>query len=225
MHFHLVTIFPNILDSYMSESILKRAQEKKIIKIKTHDIRWQAKDKHKSVDDKPYGGGSGMVMVVEPIYKTLKKIRRKKKSKIVLLSPKGKQFNQGTAKKYSKLDQLILVSGRYEGVDERVGEFVDEEISAGPYILSGGELPAMMVIEATVRFIPGVLGNQESLEQETFNYIVDKKDTLSHTKQYPQYTRPKVFKCKIKNKTKELKVPQVLLSGNHKKIEQWRKNN
>ncbi len=143
MQFDILTIFPQILDSYFNESILGRGQKKKLLKVKTHDLRKVTKDKHKTVDDKPYGGGAGMVMMVEPIYKTLKKIKHKKKSKVILLDPKGKQFDQKMAKNFSKLDQLILICGRYEGMDARVEKFVDERVSVGPYILSGGELGAV----------------------------------------------------------------------------------
>jgi len=215
MQFDIVTIFPSILDSYLNESILGRAQKKKLIKIKSHDLRKVTKDKHKTVDDKPYGGGAGMVMMVEPIFKTLKKIKRKKNSKVILLDPKGKQFNQKMAKSLTKLDQLILVCGRYEGVDARVDKLVDEKISVGPYVLAGGELGAGIVIEAVSRLIPKVLGNQESLGEETFN--------RENTKEYPQYTRPENFEYKEKGEKKKLKVPGVLLSGNHKEIKDWRK--
>ncbi len=213
MQFDVITIFPHILDSYINESILKRAQQKKLIKIIAHNLRAVAKDKHKTVDDRPYGGGVGMVMMVEPIYKTLKKIKRAKKTKVILLDPAGRQFNQTMAKKFSKLDQLIFVCGRYEGIDARVNKFVDEKISIGPYVLSGGELPAMVIIEATARLLPGVLGKIESTQQETYakeNYV-----------EYPQYTRPENFKYRQGLKTRRLKVPPVLLSGNHQLIKKW----
>lgn len=205
LQFDILTIFPKIFDSYLNESILKRGQKKKLLKIKIHDIRKQATDKHLTVDDKPYGGGAGMVLKIEPIYKTLKKIRRHRKSKIILLSPAGKKFNQVIAKNFSKLNQLILICGRYEGVDARVDKLVDEKISVGDYVLTGGELPAMIVIDAVSRLIPKVLGNPESLAEESFN--TDKIE-------YPQYTRPENFHgwC----------VPKVLLSGNHQKIKDWR---
>ncbi|MFH2013642.1 MAG: tRNA (guanosine(37)-N1)-methyltransferase TrmD [Patescibacteria group bacterium] len=209
MKFNIITIFPEIFDSYFNESIIKRAQDKKKIKINIHNLRDYTKDKHKSIDDKPYGGGPGMVMMVEPIYKAIKKIK-KGKAKVILFSPKGKTFDQKMANRYSKLDNLIMVCGRYEGVDERVKKFVDEEVSIGDYVLTGGEIPAMIVIDAVTRLIPGVIAI-ESLKEESFSL----EKELKHAKyEYPQYTRPENFN--------NLKVPKVLLSGNHKKIKQWR---
>jgi len=209
MKFNIITIFPEIFDSYFNESIIKRAQDKKKIKINIHNLRDYTKDKHKSVDDKPYGGGPGMVMMVEPIYKAIKKIK-KGKAKVILFSPKGKTFDQKMANRYSKLDNLIMVCGRYEGVDERVKKFVDEEVSIGDYVLTGGEIPAMIVVDAVTRLIPGVIAI-ESLKEESFSL----EKELKHAKyEYPQYTRPENFN--------NLKVPKVLLSGNHKKIKQWR---
>jgi len=210
MQYDILTIFPNIFDSYINESILGRAQKSKKIKIKVHDIRKNAVDKHNTVDDKPYGGGPGMVMMVEPIYKTLKKIKHKKNSKVVLLSAKGKTWTQQKAQRYKKLDQLILICGHYEGVDERVKNFIDEEISIGDYVLTGGELGAMVLVDSTARLIPGVLGKEASLKEESHS----KKGYL----EYPQYTRPEVFKIG----KKQYKVPEVLLSGHHAKIKQWR---
>jgi len=202
MKFNIITIFPNIFDSYFNESIIKRAIQKKLVKINIHNLRDFTKDKHKTVDDKPYGGGPGMVMMVEPIYKALKKIKKTKKTKIILFSAKGKKFDQKMAKSFSKLDNLIMVCGRYEGVDERVTKFVDQEVSIGDYVLTGGEIPAMIVTDAVARLIPGVLGKKESLEEIKGSYSV--------------YTRPEDFN--------KLKVPKVLLSGDHKKVEEWRKN-
>jgi len=219
MTFHIVTIFPKIFDSYFSGSILKRAQKNNLIKIKIHDLRKWTTDKHKTVDDRPFGGGAGMIMKVEPIYKALQAITAplikgvrgiKPKSKIILLSAKGKIWNQQLAKKYSKLDDIILICGRYEGVDERVKKFVDEEVSVGPYVLTGGELPAMSVIDSITRLLPGALGNAQSAMQESHSI----KGQLEN----PQYTRPEVFKAG----NKKYRVPKVLLSGNHKKIEDWR---
>ena len=214
MQFNIITIFPHILDSYINESILKRAQQKKLIKIITHNLREVTKDKHKTVDDKPYGGGPGMIMMVEPIYKTLKKIKRVKKSKVILLDPAGQQFNQTMAKKFSKLEQLIFVCGRYEGLDARVDKFIDEKISIGPYVLSGGELPALIITEAVARFLPGVLGHPQATQEET--HVVDGYI------EYPQYTRPEIFIYREKKQFKKLKVPKVLLSGNHQVIKEWR---
>ncbi|MFH1522448.1 MAG: tRNA (guanosine(37)-N1)-methyltransferase TrmD [Patescibacteria group bacterium] len=222
MNFHLITIFPDIFNSYFSESILKRAQEKKLIKINIHDLRKWTKDKHKTVDDAPYGGGPGMIMKVEQIHKAIKSlvgVRRprlrptpsSKRSKIILLSAKGKKWNQQLAKKYSKLDKVILICGRYEGVDERVKKFVDEEISIGDYVLTGGEIPAMVIVDSVARLLPGVLGNKESAKDESHS--------TPGLLEYPQYTRPDVFEVN----NKKFRVPKILLSGNHKKIEEWRK--
>ncbi len=210
MQYDILTIFPHIFDSYLNESILKRAQKNKLIKINIHNFRNFAAGKHRTVDDKPYGGGPGMLLKVEPIYKCLKSIKRKKNSLVVLLTPKGKTFNQNMAKKFAKLDQLILISGRYEGFDERIRKYVDEQVSIGDYILTGGELPVMSIIDATARLLPGVLGDDSSSKDESFsknlNFI-----------EYPHYTRPENFKG--------TKVPKVLLSGNHKKIDAWRLKN
>ncbi len=216
MQFDIITIFPDIFDSYLKESILYRAQKSKLIKIKVHDLRRFTTDKHKTVDDTPYGGGPGMLMKVDPFYKAIKKIK-KKNSRVIMLSPQGKTFNQRKVKTLKKYNQLVLICGRYEGFDARVKKFIDEEISIGDYVLSGGELPAMVIIETIARTLPGVLGAKKSLDEESFgvnpNFI-----------EYPHYTRPEIFKFKNgKGKTREAKVPKVLLSGNHKKIEEWRK--
>ena len=210
MQFDILTIFPDIFDSYINESILKRAQKKRLIKIKTHNLRNVVHDRHRTVDDRSFSGGPGMLLKIEPIYKTLKKIKRTKKAKVILLDPAGKQFSQPLAQKFSKLDQLIFICGRYEGIDARIDKFIDEKISTGPYVLSGGEIPALTIIEAVARLIPGVVGKQESLSEETHstqNYI-----------EYPQYTRPEVFSYKEKGRIKKLGVPKILLSGNHKDI-------
>ena len=214
MKFDIITIFPKIFDSYFNESIIKRAQKRKLIKINIHNLRDYTLDKHKSVDDKPYGGGFGMILMVEPIYKAVKKIKNKKKSKVILLSAKGKKFNQKMAQRFSKLDQIIIISGRYEGVDERVAKYIaDEEISIGDYILTGGELPAMIVVDAVSRLIPGTI-TKRSLEEESF--VKNDKH-----KEYPHYTRPE--STLIDNKKRQ--VPKVLLSGNHQKIKEWQENN
>jgi len=210
MRFDIITIFPRVFDSYFQESILKRAQQKKLIKINIHNLRDFTSDRRKTVDDRPYGGGPGMIMMAEPIYKAIKKIKSRKKLKVILLSAKGKKFDQETAKKLSKLDQIILICGRYEGVDERVAKHIaDYEISIGDYVLSGGEIPAMIVVEAVSRLIKGVLGKKESLIEESFY----KNNFL----EYPQYTRPEKFL--------KYAAPKVLLSGNHKKIKEWREKN
>jgi len=216
----IITIFPNIFYSYFSESIIKRAQQKKLVKINIHNLRDFTSDKHKSVDDSPYGGGPGMVMKIEPIFKAVKKIKKNKKTKIILFSPKGKKFNQKIAKRFSKLDQLIIICGRYEGVDERVAKYIaDEEVSIGDYILTGGEIPAMVIVDAISRLIPGVIAI-ESLKEESFS-LENIKQAVGTNYEYPQYTRPESFLPYGKT-GKKWRVPKVLLSGNHKKIKEWR---
>ncbi len=214
MKFSILTIFPDLIHHYCQDSILGRAQNKELIEIITHNFRDFTLDKQRHVDDKPYGGGAGMVLQVEPIYLTLenmdlvkngKKIKQPK-TKIIIMDPDGKKFDQKMAKQFSKLDNLVIISGRYEGFDERVYKFVDDRVSVGDYVLAGGELPALVIIEAVSRLLPGVLGNSDSLKEETFeDGIVE----------YPQYTRPENFMG--------LKVPKILLSGDHKKIRDWRK--
>ncbi len=213
MDFNIITIFPEIFDSYINEGMIKRAVKEKIIKIKAHNLRDWTTDKHKTVDDSPYGGGAGMVMKAEPIVKAIKKIagnKKSKKNKIVLLSAKGKTWDQEMARKYSKLDNIIFVCGRYEGVDERVLEFVDEEISVGDYVLTGGELGALIIIDSITRLLPGVLGNSESAANESHS----EEGVL----EYPQYTRPEILTIG----KKKYKVPEVLLQGNHQEIKEWR---
>lgn len=214
MTFHIITIFPKIFDSYFNESIIKRALKKNLIDIKIHNLRDWTTDNHKTVDDAPFGGGAGMVMKIEPLYKSLKSIKSLTKSrgtKTILLSAKGLTWNQTTAKKYSKLKNLILICGRYEGVDERITEFVDEEISIGDYVLTGGEIGALTMIDSITRLLPGALGNSESAKNESH--------TVPGVLEHPQYTRPEVFEAN----NKKFRVPKILLSGNHKKVEEWRK--
>jgi tRNA (guanine37-N1)-methyltransferase len=239
--FDIITIFPNIFSSYFNESILARAQKRGLIKIGVHDLRRWTTDRHKTVDDKPYGGGPGMIFKVEPIWKavtTLKKLKVKSeklklKRRIILFSAKGRQFTQADARRLAKYNQLVLISGRYEGVDERVAEHIaDEEISVGNFVLTGGEIPAMIVVDAVSRLTPGVLGKKESLAEESFSkrlrttdyglkpnrnsLAVDRRrSAVDSYLEYPQYTRPENFRG--------WKVPKVLLSGNHKKIKEWRK--
>jgi tRNA (guanine37-N1)-methyltransferase len=219
MQFDILTIFPNLFDPYFNISILKKAQEKKKIKINIHDLRKWTTDKHRTVDDKPYGGGPGMILKVEPIAKALKELKKKnkfKKEKIILLTPQGKQFDQKEALKISKYNRIILICGHYEGYDSRIKKLVDQEISIGPYVLTGGEIPAIIIVDAITRLVPGVI-KKESLEDETFN--------SENQKEYPQYTRPEVFTHKDNSgRIKSLKVPKVLISGNHKKISEWKKN-
>jgi len=228
MKFNIVTIFPEIISDYTSQSILGRAQKNNLIKVNPVNLRDFTDDNHKTVDDTPYGGGAGMVMKVEPIYKALKFLKAipfsrldgltklktifskelKKKKRTILLSPRGQQFDQKMAVKLSKLDDITFVCGRYEGIDQRVVDnMVDEEISVGPYVLAGGELGSLIIIEAVSRLLPQVLGNSESLAEETFNDNIEGGE-------YPQYTKPDNFRG--------WKVPKVLLSGDHKKISDWR---
>jgi len=206
MKIDIITLFPKMFDGPFAESIIKRAQEKGLLKINIHNLRKWTKDKHKTVDDHSFGGGTGMVLMVEPVYKALKELK-KKESKVILLTPQGKVFKQEKAKKLSKEKHLIFICGHYEGADERIREkLVDEEISIGDYVLTGGELPAMVVIDTITRLIPGVLSKKEAKEIESFSF----KGLL----EYPQYTRPANFKG--------WPVPEILLSGNHQKINEWR---
>jgi len=212
--FDIITIFPAIFKSYLSESLIARAIAKKFIQVNTHNLRDWTSDKHKTVDDRPFGGGLGMVMKTEPIYKAVQDLKSKnsKKAKIILFSPRGKKFNQKMAYRLSKLDRIIFISGRYEGVDERVAKNIaDIELSIGDYVLMGGELPAMVVIETIARLIPGVLGKPQLLKER-----ITKGGGFA---EYAQYTRPEIFSPK---KGVSWKVPSVLLSGNHKKIEEWK---
>lgn len=212
LKFDVITIFPQMFDSYIKESLMARAQAKKFIKINLHNLRDFTTDNHKTVDDRPFGGGLGMVLKVEPIYKAVKKIKKSKKSKVILFTPRGKKFNQKMAFEFSKLDQIIFISGRYEGVDERVAKNIaDVELSIGDYDLMGGELPAMIVMESVSRLVPGVLGKEALLKER-----ITKSGGFV---EYAQYTRPEVFKVGKKN----WKVPKVLMSGDHKKIEVWKK--
>ncbi len=209
MKFNIITIFPQIFDSYFNLSMIKRAQDKKIIEIKPIDLRKFAdkNDAHNSVDDTPYGGGAGMLLKIEPIYKALKSIRRKKNSRVILFSAKGKKLEQKDLKRLTKYDQLIMICGRYEGVDNRVAEnLIDEEVRVGDYVLTGGEIPAMVLVDGVTRLLPGVLGNLESAEDESFSN--------ENKLEYPQYTKPEKFKG--------MKVPEILLSGHHGKIKEWR---
>ena len=245
MTFHIVTIFPDIFNSYFNESILKRALDEKLIQIKIHNLRDWTTDKHKTVDDTPYGGGAGMIMKADVLHRAIQNIRKKIQvtsnkqqkisnipalpagrqypiSKTILTSAKGKKWNQALAKKYSGLKNIILICGRYEGVDERVTKFIDEEISIGDYVLTGGEIPAMVIIDSITRLIPGVLGNEKSLEEESFSFNKKIRNPKSEIRnpilEYPQYTRPEIFTAN----NKKYRVPKVLLSGNHEKIKEWR---
>lgn len=216
--FEILTLFPEMITPYLNESILKRAIENNLIKVNVHNWREFTEDKHNIVDDKPYGGGAGMLLKVEPIYQQLKAINavdHDKTTRVIMMSPDGKQFNHDQAVRLSKYDRLVLLAGRYEGFDARVEDYIDEKISIGSYVLAGGELPALIVLEAVVRQIPGVVGHEDALKDETFSHGYDYGE-------YPQYTRPEIF---IDDSGQEKKVPEVLLSGDHKKIEEWKEKN
>lgn len=261
MKFDIITIFPKIFDSYFNESILARAQRSEAIKINIHNLRDYTTDKHKTVDDTPYGGGAGMVLKVEPIWRCVQSVKNVqieevKKSvhstsrtskaieqakrfnkqsdstfRTILFSAKGKKYTQKDAQRLSQYENLILICGRYEGVDERVSQNVaDEEFSIGEYVLTGGEIPAMIVVDSISRLLPGVLGNQESLSEESYGNISQmsgegddlqsknsklKIKNSKFNREYPHYTKPEEFNG--------WKVPEVLLSGNHKEIEKWKK--
>jgi tRNA (guanine37-N1)-methyltransferase len=206
--FDILTIFPEMFLSPLNFSLIKKAQEKDLLKINLHDIRNWAQDKHKMTDDAPYGGGCGMVMKVEPVEKALTAItNREPESQVILMTPQGETLTQKIVAELSGQKQLIIICGRYEGVDERIrANLVDREISIGDYILTGGELSALVLIDAVSRLIPGVLGNAQSADNESFSH-----DLL----EYPQYTRPATYKS--------WGVPDVLISGNHAEIELWRK--
>lgn len=206
MEIDVLTIFPGMFDAVLNESMIKIAQGKKLVKIKVHDLRKWSTDKHKKVDDRPFGGGPGMIMNIEPIYRAVKELKRKG-SRIVLLSPQGKKLKQELARKLAGFKHIILICGHYEGIDARVRDkLITEEISIGDYILTCGELPAMVLIDCLTRLVPGVLGDNNSLCEESFSL---------NLLEYPHYTRPAEFKG--------WRVPEVLLSGDHKKIEAWRK--
>lgn len=237
--FQILTLFPNIFDSYFNESIIKRAKEKKKIKIAVLNIRDFAKDKHKTVDNRPYGGGPGMVLKIEPIFKALQKAAGKKNlfgrftkpmikdkdTRIILTDPDGKMFTELDAKRLVKYKNLIIICGHYEGVDARAEKLIDEKISIGNYVLTGGEIAAMVMVDSVSRLMPGVLGNTESLV-DSLNYNFKQKKTggkVSESKKtrfdYPHYTRPEIFSP---DKKTIWRVPKVLLSGNAEKIKTWR---
>ena len=206
LRFDIITIFPKMFSPLLNESIIKRAQGKRKVCIYTHDLRDFTLDKHRKVDDRPFGGGPGMVMMAQPIFDAVKKIKRRRKAKVILTCPSGRKFDPKMAKKFSQLKNIVIICGHYEGVDERVRQgCVDESISIGDYVLTGGEIAAMILVDAITRLVPGVLGKQESLVAESFE---------GSLLEYPQYTRPANFRG--------MKVPEVLLSGDHKKVEKWR---
>jgi len=207
MQIQILTLFPKMLDGPFQESIVKRAVQKRRVKIDVIDLRRFSKNKHRKADDRPYGGGPGMVLSAEPIYHALVELKKKgPKPYIILLSAGGKVFQQRHARRLSKKKRLILICGHYEGIDERVKRWIDEEVSIGDYVLTCGEIPAQVVVDSVVRLIPGVLGDETSSKEESFE---------TGLLEYPHYTRPKVFQG--------MKVPSILLSGDHGKIEAWRR--
>lgn len=204
MKFDIITIFPDLFSGFLNESLISKAIAKRLISIRTHYLRKWTTDRHQTVDGKPYGGGPGLVMKVEPIAKAVKAITKTKKSRAILFSPRGKQFDQTMAKRWLKYDQLVFICGRYEGVDERVADHIaDEVVSVGPYVLNGGEVAAMVAIEAVSRLVPGFMHDAESQSKED----------------HPQYTKPEIVLIDGKKR----RVPAVLLSGNHAKIAEWRR--
>jgi tRNA (guanine37-N1)-methyltransferase len=206
MRIDVLTLFPAMIEDGLNHSIIKRAMDKKSVEIEAHNIRDFSTDKHSRVDDTPYGGGAGMVMQVQPIESAIKSLELKESTPLIYVTPKGKTFNQEMAQEFSKAEQVVFLCGHYEGVDQRVIDtYVTHEVSIGDYVLTGGELPAMVMIDAIVRLLDGVLGDKESHVDESFN---------NGLLEYPHYTRPADYSG--------MKVPDVLLSGNHKKIEEWR---
>lgn len=214
VNFNILTIFPHIFDSYLKESFIKKAQDKKLIKIKINNLRDWANDPRKTVDDRPYGGGLGMVLKLEPIYHAVQDLKKQsqKKTRVILFTPRGKKFTQKKAFELSQYDNLIMICGRYEGVDERVAKYLaDEKISIGNYDLMGGELPAMILIETMARLIPNVLGKPA--------FLNERMTKTGGFKEFPQYTRPEIFSPK---KGEHWNVPKVLLTGHQKKIIDWK---
>lgn len=212
MRFDVLTLFPEMFDSYFAASILKRAQDEQKIQVQFHNIRDYSTDPHKKVDDTPYGGGAGMLMTCQPLFDCIEAVKKENKGKVIFLTPQGETLTQPKVESFAEAGQdLILLCGRYEGIDQRVRDtLIDEEISIGDFILTGGELPAMVVIDAISRIIPGVLGHDESAQEDSFSKKLERK------KEYPHYTKPAEFRG--------LTVPEILLSGNHAEIDKWRKN-
>ncbi|OFO40112.1 tRNA (guanosine(37)-N1)-methyltransferase TrmD [Staphylococcus sp. HMSC070D05] len=206
MKIDYLTLFPEMFDGVLNHSILKRAQDKNIIEINTVNFRDYAENKHNQVDDYPYGGGQGMVLKPEPVFNAMQDLKRTDKMRVILMCPQGRPFSQAIAEELSEAEHIVFICGHYEGYDERIREnLVTDEISMGDYVLTGGELPAMTMTDAIVRLIPGVLGNEQSHQDDSFS------DGLL---EFPQYTRPREYK--------DMTVPDVLLSGNHANIEKWR---
>lgn len=206
MRIDYLTLFPGMFEGVLNQSILKRAQEKDLLQVNTVDFRHFAENKHNQVDDYPFGGGQGMVLKPEPIFNAMDSIERTEDTRVILMCPQGRPFTQAIANELSQAEHLVFICGHYEGYDERIREYiVTDEISMGDYVLTGGELPAMVMTDAVVRLLPGVLGNQQSHMDDSF------QDGLL---EFPQYTRPRIYK--------DLNVPDVLLSGNHAHIDNWR---
>ena len=218
--FDIITLFPEIFTAYLNESVIGRAIRKGLVKVRVHNLRGFTTAPHHKADDRPYGGGPGMVIKIEPLIKAVQSLKSKiknqksklkgksKKVRVILFSAKGKPYAQEDARRLAQYEQIIMICGRYEGVDERVAERIaDEELSVGNFVLTGGEIPAMIVVDAVSRLVPGVLGKEASLKDESF--------CREGYREYPQYTRPEKFK--------KWGVPEVLLGGNHKEIEEWRK--
>lgn len=228
----IVTLFPEFIEQYAQFGIISRAIKNKLLQLHAVNLRGFAIDKRGTVDDRPYGGGLGMVLRPDVVIKAIQKMRngrsyqvkknqtkkRAATTRVILMTPQGKPFTQTIAKKLSTYDHLVFISGRYEGFDERVRAFVDEEISIGDYVLMGGELPALVVSEAVLRLVPGVLGKDDSAVAESFAAIKGAPQLL----EYPQYTKPEVLEIQQKGKLKKMRVPKVLLSGHHENVEKWR---
>ncbi|HEU0007293.1 MAG TPA: tRNA (guanosine(37)-N1)-methyltransferase TrmD [Terriglobia bacterium] len=216
MNFDIITIFPDFFVGPLSHGMVFQAQKRGLIEVRIHDLRDFTTDRHKTVDDRPFGGGAGMVLKPEPVFRAIRKIRGEKavSSRVILLTPQGKRFEQRQASQFSQLDQAVLICGRYEGVDERVAEcLVDEELSIGDYVLSGGELAACVFVDAVTRLLPGVLNNSSSAINESFATLENPAD--NSVLDYPHYTRPEDFEGQ--------RVPDVLLCGDHKRVERWRR--
>jgi len=206
MKIDVLTLFPAMFAGPLDESIIMRARKKGLLDLKIHQLRDWTHDRHKTVDDKPFGGGPGMLMKPEPLFEAVESLRREK-TRVILFSPSGRKFDQGIARELAQQEDFLLITGHYEGFDERVREaLVDDELSIGDYVLTNGALPAMVVIDAVARLLPGVLGDDDSSQDESFSHGL---------LEYPQYTRPAEFRG--------MKVPEVLLSGNHAEIEKWRR--